>query len=214
MTHEIKDKIIEGLKTENAKLKSKLALLTPVRHPVSKTNYVPAFEIEGEKFFKWQNVEDVPTGRKIYIDGFISATNLNWSPEQRTEAWTKIIQLAANKDTKGVQLLGVEALKRIEMLPLPKMIFRLMAMLYLKQDDDIELDLPPDEIERRAELFERVKKKTLNEIFLLPMSSILGSLLFSKQDSNISSKQKDQLINLLMTQQYLADYSQKTLMEL
>ena len=78
---------------ENKLLKAKVELLSPKRSETTNTNYQFAFEIEGEKFFKWSTVEDIPLSRKIYIDGFIKSTSMVMDLEEQREVCGKIVQL-------------------------------------------------------------------------------------------------------------------------
>lgn len=205
---------IQKLKEENERLKKELALFKPQKHPATGTNYKFAFEIEGEKFYKWNTIKDIPNNRKIYIDGFIQATSLCLSIEDQREMFSKGVLLAERKDADAWKMLCIEGLKRIQLTPLPKMIFRLMAMLYLKEDDDLKSDLPSSEIERRSTLFQNVKKKTFDEIYSQPMSTLLGIKSITERGSKQYLKEREQLMRNLEAQNFIAEYSLKLVREL
>lgn len=196
---------IKKLESEVETLRLKLNVLQPKKHGALKQDYIFAFEIEGEKFYKWKDMNSIPVSRKIYAESFLRLSGLVISPEELKEHLGLLFELVVTDRIDETKTVIHELMKRLDMMPLPRLIFKLMAQIYFKEDDDFELDLPVSEIDRRAELFERAKKKTLQEIFTAPMIAILGLSKYSKPGSQRYLKSQ------LMASQMIADLQQKTL---
>lgn len=149
--------------------------------------YSFAFEIEGETFYVWDDLAAMPLSRKFAAGAILDLRQLRISDEALDKSLHYISTLldpASGSIQPGNALVLIhEIRKRLQMLPLPKLVVRLAVQIFFKLGDDFEQDLSPDEAERRYELFLRFKKKV---IFYPRILSIIG--LHSFSESGLSSQ--------------------------
>ncbi len=183
-------------------------------HPQTKAELKLAFEIEGKKFFEFKDYTDYPLERRLYAMNHLSMITLNITPETLQAALGKVSQMIdqirhinhepARMDMGGQAMAMLdEMIKRSEMITLPRVIFRVMAILLFEEGEDLKSEPAISELEKREELFWRFKKKAvLRKAFGNPMKGLwnLSSLL--KDDSEA---QRESLLNQMIRQQVIAD---------
>lgn len=205
---------IKELELEVKVLKESLEAFKTKPHPVTGGNYTFAFEIDGKKYYKWEKEEDIPLSRKLYINGFVKATNLTIEGKDFKQYIQDQYRMLLSGQVDTAKQHCLEILGRMQEVALPKLIFRIMALCYFEEGEDLKKDLPSDILESRAELFWKKKEQTLQEIFTPPIAPILSDLKFFNVDMSRSLKEMEEFLNNLMAHQIIADQRHKTIMEL
>lgn len=148
--------------------------------------YSFAFEIDGENFYTWDDMSALPLSRKFTAGAMLDLRQLRIGDEQLDKTLAYMERLLDPSDgtvqAGDAMVLIHELRKRLQMLPLPKLVIRLAVELFFKIDDNFEEDLAPEEAARRIKLFEKVKKKVIFQKAMLDITG-LHALLDSASSS-------------------------------
>lgn len=170
--------------------------------PKLHASYSPIFSVNGEQFYKWDDIAALPLSRKFTAGAMLDLRQLRISDDQldRTLSFLELLLDPSDGTVKAGDALVLvhELRKRLQMLPLPKLIIRLAVELFFKPEDDFSEDLDPGEAQRRYELFTKVKKK----VILLPsILDIIGLHALSETDSKSPEFLREMEMNQILADQ-------------
>lgn len=141
------------------------------RHIQNGHIYELAFEIEGEKFYRFIELDNLVTyARYEYVQKYLELFYLRLTPESLKNLFTAIAN-AADKGKIGLcGSLALEGLERSAHLSNSGAAYYVAAQVFFKKDDDLRAGIEGEELTRRINLF---KKKELSEVlFIEPLASL------------------------------------------
>lgn len=154
------------------------------KHPQSELKIELAFEIEGEKFYRFADLDRYTSyGRWFSIQEYLQCLQYRVTPDLRNDFFDfmqqQVQRIATEPNaTKRSKLSSDSVLairqymSRVEYMPDSEILLNITARLFFKKEDDLSSGLDQGELKRRIEL---LKKKGLNSIILeKPLLNIIG----------------------------------------
>ena len=145
------------------------------QHPQNGELFTPIFKIDGVQYYTFTDFSKLPLSRKIIIEHIRQQSNWSMTDETLKSALNQVRfyldpgngQLEVGNAISMID----QILKRIEMLALPEILYRIAACCFYTIDENLEDDILPDEITHRASL---LKKK--NKLEYLLTTNMLSTL--------------------------------------
>jgi len=156
---------------------------------------IRVFDIDGERYYRLKNFEHLPVNRADQIDAIIKNEAMyNLSRDDMGKALQRLHNELEGAD--GVVHVGnarklIYELQKAMMLFTPgETTYKIAAVAFFTQGEDITERVPLAEIKRRAELFK--KKDALSDVLATPVGTMLGfeKRLLNSLDSRLSLVQK------------------------
>lgn len=163
------------------------------RHPQNDHPYELAFQVDGEKFYKFADLDHLTTyARYEYVQKYFEMFQLKLTPESlkdlfgaqmeiSAETKNEMIELLADGDATGaLQLaanrfelfgkLASEGYERSQHLSSLNAAYHVAAQVFFKLDDDLRNGIEGAELDRRVHLFK--KKEVAEVLYIEPMASL------------------------------------------
>lgn len=141
------------------------------RHPQNDHPYELAFQVDGEKFYKFADLDHLTTyARYEYVQKYFEMFQLRLTPESLKDLFEAISKAADQGKIGLCSKLASEGYERSQHLSSLNAAYHVAAQVFFKLDDDLRNGIEGAELDRRVHLFK--KKEVAEVLYIEPMASL------------------------------------------
>lgn len=141
------------------------------RHPQNDHPYELAFQVDGEKFYKFADLDHLTTyARYEYVQKYFEMFQLRLTPESLKDLFEAISKAADQGKIGLCSKLANEGYERSQHLSSLNAAYHVAAQVFFKLDDDLRNGIEGAELDRRVHLFK--KKEVAEVLYIEPMASL------------------------------------------
>jgi hypothetical protein len=154
-------------------------------HPKVEKSISPAFKVDGEQYYEFDNLSDCPAGRYFRIQQFMVELNLRIDKDSLVELLDKALEfMDKNQATKTAAIL-LDIKNRTEFLIETNTAYRLASAVFFTLDED----LTTYDFDYNQKKIEKFKKQDISTFFLSrPMKKLIPQINISGADLAIYLK--------------------------